>query len=103
MDPKNMEEIWKVVAEILVKPGTMPSGATKGFINITTWADSTQTARDKIEHYLASFEWQLISIEDARPVDPDEVYGEQIGDMIDRTRNNPGAIILGTFHTYKEN
>src|SRR5437899_2249918 len=99
-----MDHIWKIVAEILVEPGDMGSGITKGFMNVTTWADSADTARDKIAQYIARFRWHLISIEDARPVGDDEVFvDEEIQDMIERTRTNPNAIILGTFHGYKEN
>ncbi|MGA2041457.1 MAG: hypothetical protein ABSH42_19415 [Bryobacteraceae bacterium] len=98
-----MQEIWRILAEILVEPGDMASGSTKGFMNITTWADSTETARAKIAGYLGTFKWHVISIEDARPIDGDQDYGEEIEDMIGRTRSNPNAIILGTFHGYKEN
>jgi hypothetical protein len=97
-----MERIWKIVAEILVEPGDMPSGLTKGFMNVTTWAESSDSARDKLEKYIERFNWRVISIEDARPVADDEEYvDEQMQDMIDRTRTNPNAIILGTFHGYK--
>lgn len=99
-----MEKIWKVVAEILVEPGDMPSGLTKGFMNVTTWADSAESARGKLAKYIEQFKWHVISIEDARPVADNEEYNdEQMEDMIARTRTNPNAIILGTFHGYKEN
>jgi len=97
-----MEEIWKVVAEVLIEPGDMPSGATKGFLTVTTWADSLETARQKLSRYLESYKWYLISIEDAQPIDESLDYGEEIEDMIAKTENNPDAIILGTFHSYKE-
>jgi hypothetical protein len=97
-----MMEIWMACAEIQVVPGDTPSGASKGFINVVTWADSAESAKDKLERYLQSFEWRLISIEDARPIDEGKDYGEEIEDMIDRTRSNPNAIILGTFHSYWE-
>jgi hypothetical protein len=99
-----MVRIWKLVAEVLVEPGDMPSGLTKGFMNVTTWADSAESARDKLAKYIERFNWHVISIEDARLVADDEEYeDEQIEDMIARTRTNPNAIILGTFHGYKEN
>jgi len=50
------------------------------------------------------FNWHVISIEDARLVTDDEEFeDEQMEDMIARTRTNPKAIILGTFHGYKVN
>lgn len=99
-----MERIWKLVAEVLVEPGDMPSGLTKGFMNVTTWADSAELARDKLARYIERFNWHVISIEDARLVADDEEFeDDQMQDMIERTRTNPNAIILGTFHGYKEN
>ena len=96
-----MERIWKLVAEILVEPRR--HAMTKGFMNVTTWAESADSSRDKLAKYIERFNWHVISIEDARPVaDDEECEDEQMEDMIDRTRTNPNAIILGTFHGYKE-
>ena len=98
-----MERIWKLVAEVLVEPGDMPSGLTKGFMNVTTWADSAESAREKLARYIERFNWHVMGIEDARAVaDGDEYDDEQMEDMIARTRTNRSAIILGTFHGYKE-
>ena len=97
-----MEQIWKLVVEILVKPGGMKSGLTKGFMNATTWATSAPVATEKLKKYIERFNWHIISIEDARAVEDDEEFDEPINDMIARTRVNPNAIILGTFHGYKE-
>jgi hypothetical protein len=52
---------------------------------------------------LRTFNWHIIGIEGARPVADDEQFEtEEMEDMIARTRTNPNAIILGTFHGYKE-
>jgi hypothetical protein len=97
-----MEKIWKLVVELAVEPGDMQSGLTKGFMNVTTWADSADSATDKLVKYLARFNWHVIGIEDARQIADDEVFlDEEMEDMIARTRTNPNAIILGTFHGYK--
>ncbi len=63
-----MERIWKLVVEVQVEPGDMPSGLTKGFMNVTTWAESAQSARDKLAKYIERFKWHVISIEDVRLV-----------------------------------
>jgi len=98
-----MERIWKLVAELLAEPGDMPSGLTRGFMDVTTWADSAESARDNLNKHIQRFKWHVISIEDARPVADDELFeDESMEDMIARTRANPKAIILGTFHGYKE-
>lgn len=98
-----MEQIWKIVAEILVEPGDMESGLTKGFMNVITWADSAEGAAEKLAKYIQRFHWQLISVEDACAVKDEEEYkNEEIAEMLVQTRRNPNAIILGTFHGYKE-
>jgi hypothetical protein len=72
-------------------------------MNVTTWADSQETAGVKIQNYLESLGWHLVSVEQAHVVDEERKYGEVELDQIERTRTNPNAIILGTFHTYKTN
>lgn len=99
-----MQRIWKIVAEILVQPGDMPSGLTKGFMNVMTWADSADSARQKLANYIERFNWHVIDVEEARAVSEDEEFDdESMEEMLIRTRTNPNAIILGTFHGYKEN
>ena len=99
-----MEQIWKLVVEVLVQPGDLSSGLTKGFMNVLTWAESAESARGKLADYIARFNWHVIDLEDARPVaDNEEFEDEEMEDMLARTRTNPHAIILGTLHGYKEN
>jgi Na+/phosphate symporter len=95
-----MTSIWKVLAEVRVEPGDLPSGSTEAFTNIVTWGDSAEEVERKISDYLSSFKWQLLSMEEAAPIDENLDYGEAIGDMIERTRENPKAIILGSFFSY---
>jgi hypothetical protein len=45
----------------------------------------------------------LVLVDKADVIDEEAVFGEEVAGMIDRTRDNPNAIILGTFHTYKTN
>jgi hypothetical protein len=90
--------------ELIAQTGDDNSPSKIGFMNITTWADSKKTAEAKIQKYVESFGWHLVSVEKAHVVvNEDGKYGEVELDQIDRTRNNPNAIILGTFHTYKTN
>jgi len=95
------EAIWMAVCEVLVEPGDLPSGSTKAFVRVTTWADSVETLKEKVSRYLSSYEWNLISIEAASPIDESRDYSEEIADMIARTRDNAKAIILGRFYSYK--
>jgi hypothetical protein len=96
-------EIWMVCIELIAKTGGDGSAAKIGFMNITTWADSDETAVGKIRWYIESLGWHLVSVERAHAVNEEGKYGDGELDQIERTRNNPNAIILGTFHTYKTN
>jgi hypothetical protein len=98
-----MEQLWIIVAEVLVEPGDLPCGLTKAFTNAVTWADSVEAACEKLSCYLESFKWQLLGLEMAHPISQSEQYREEVEDMIERAENNKKAIILGTFYTYKTN
>jgi hypothetical protein len=89
--------------ELCVEPGDFPSGDTIGFMNVVIWATDSDTAATKLTHYLATFQWTVIGVEETIQVDQYSVYAEEMGDMIDRARLNDEAIILGTFHTYRPN
>ncbi|HYU45123.1 MAG TPA: hypothetical protein VEK84_02970 [Terriglobales bacterium] len=94
-------EIWMLCVELIGQTGDDNPSSEIGFMNITTWADSEKTAEAKIQKYVESFGWHLVSVEKAHVVNEDGKYGEVELEQIERTRNNPNAIILGTFHTYK--
>jgi hypothetical protein len=97
-----MESMWLIVAEVIAE--TEGSSESEiGFMNITTWAVSKEDASSKIEKYLNSFGWSLVSVDKAEVIDEGSEFGDEVAEMIDRTRSNPNAILLGTFHTYKTN
>jgi hypothetical protein len=98
-----METMWLVLTEIVAQTGGPSSPSRIGFMNITTWADSKEAASTKIRQYLESLGWHLVSVDEANVIEEDAEYGEDVAEMIKRTRSNPNAIILGTFHTYKTN
>ena len=89
------------MVELIADTGDTPSPPEIGFMNITTWGTSSEAVRLKIESYLRSFGWHLVSLERANLVDEQLEYGDDIAEMIERPRSNPNAIILGTFYTYK--
>ena len=97
------QKMWLIFAEVLGDTDGATGRSEIGFMNITTWADAEKSAVIKIEKYLQSFGWHLISVEKAGIIDENTEYGDTVAEMIERTRNNSNAIILGTFHTYKTN
>ena len=94
-------EIWMVCAELIASVED-DSRSKIGFMNITTWAASKTTAETKIQTYLQSLGWHFASVERSHVVNENGHYGDKEWEQIERTRNNPDAIILGTFHTYKK-
>ena len=98
-----MEQIWRLVAEIVVEPGDMRDNITNGFINVTTWAVSADAAIAKFTQYIGKFNWQVVEIEKSEVITDDDALSDELADMVIRTRANPNAIILGTFHGYKVN
>jgi hypothetical protein len=93
-------EIWMVCVEMVAQ--TQEDSASKiGFMNLTTWAASKDEAEGKVEQYLQSLDWRLVAVERSHIVSQGGEYGDVEWDQIERTRDNPEAIILGTFHTYK--
>jgi len=99
-----VNELWKIRAEIVVQPEDFPSGDTVGFMNIITWADSAEVARQKIAFYFERFDWHIVGVEEAVVLNDDFVAdNDEFQDMVERARNNPDAIICGMFHSYKVN
>lgn len=99
-----MEKLWMIRSEIEVEPGDLDldSGFTKGFINVVAWGDSDQSAKEKLSSYLETFNWKLLGVEESWPVDFTSTYGPEVQDLINRAKNNHDAIILGTFHSYRQ-
>ena len=60
------QAMWVLVVEVLVEPGDLPSGSTRAFTTVTTWAESAEEARQKLSQYLRTFNWKLLDVEQAR-------------------------------------
>ncbi len=83
-----------VYIELSARTGEDGSAAEIGFMNVTAWADSDETAVSKIRKYIESLGWHLVLVENAHVVNEDRGCGNVELDQIERTRNNPDAIIL---------
>jgi hypothetical protein len=71
------------------------------FTVVTTWACSHEEFREKCVRMLESYGWHLLGVDRANPVSDGATLSEQVEDMVERTRNNPTAVILGTLHSYR--
>jgi hypothetical protein len=99
-----MEKLWRLRAEIEVEPGDLDlePGYTKGFMNVITWAASDQDVQKKLREYLSTFRWKLLGVEDSGALSESFTSDSEVNDMVERAKENPKAIILGTFHSYRE-
>lgn len=99
-----MEKLWKIRAEIEVKPGDLDLEPeyTKGFMNVITWAASGQDAQKKLVEYLSTFKWKVLGVEESHAITTSFPTDSEMNDMVERAKGNPKAIILGTFHSYRE-
>jgi len=95
------KQLWIITAEILVKPGDLSSGDTKGFTNVVTWADSSKAAEQKVSEVLKSYGWEVLGIESSRPFDDSRSYDDDLLDIVDQARTNSNACIIGTVFSYK--
>jgi len=95
------QQLWVITAEVLVKPGDLASGDTKGFTNIVAWADSSKAAQQKVWDVLKSYGWEVLGIEAVRSFDDSRNYDDDILEIVDQARTNPDACIIGTVFSYK--
>jgi hypothetical protein len=94
--------IWIGTMEISFTDHEGPSETKPkpAFTVVTTWATSPDKYGQKCKRMLEGYGWNLLGVERARPAPEDGEYSEAVPDVLERTRNNPNAIICGTFHTY---
>jgi len=97
-----MEKMWRIRAEIEVEPGDLDldPGYTKGFMNVVTWATSDESAKAKLAAYLSTFNWKLLGVAYSGSIDSEYASDSELTELTDRARENPNAIVLGTFHSY---
>ena len=93
-------DIWIGTIEISWSDEKTPTVFQPAFTVVTTWATSPEEFREKCVRMLESYGWKLLDVERANPVPEAGEFSEEVEDMLERTRNNPNAIIYGTFYSY---
>jgi hypothetical protein len=68
---------------------------------VVTWGETQSEVQEKIRNMLISYKWDLLDCQKIDPVKDDGDYGEELKDLIDRAADNPNAILLGRFFSYK--
>lgn len=83
-----------------VPPGTLESGRTLAFTNWVTRGESSEQAVAQVNDAAATYSWDILGLERSEPFDDTLEYDESIAELIERARENPKAVLFGTFHTY---
>ena len=96
-------KLWIATCEVSVEPGVLDSARTVAFTNVVTWGETSEDALARIRNCFTEYQWTFIGCEQIDPVNPEKDYGDSLNDLIDRAKDNPNALIYGTFHTYKPN
>jgi|GEM_PF-2362506 len=93
-------KIWLGVVELEYTTQESPSRERRGFSNATTWAGDYEEFCSKAQEMIEHYGWKLLGVEYARAIPEAEEFGEEVEDMIARTRANSSAVLFGTIHSY---
>ena len=94
-----MQELWIGVVEVLTEPST-GDGNTRAFTNVVTWAATASGYLDSVTSVFAEYGWDVLGVENERPIASETGFDEEITDIIERARQNPNACIYATFNYY---
>ncbi|MDZ7640059.1 MAG: hypothetical protein U5J83_17715 [Bryobacterales bacterium] len=72
-------------------------------MTVTMWAKSERDFIAKAKAYFQKYDWEIISVEDTRKVEPSLDYGEEVNRMVAETLLDAEAVRLGTYYSYKTN
>jgi hypothetical protein len=97
------EKIQVTTAEVNVQPEDLSSGAALGFMRVTMWAASHDAFSRRLKAYLARYQWTLLSTEKTEEVDPSRDYGDEVNRMVEETLQDPKAVRLGAYDSYRPN
>jgi hypothetical protein len=93
-------EIWIGVVEISFLTEDTPPVRKNAFTKVTTWARSSEKFEQQCKKMLESYGWSLLGIDNSSPAAARSHFSDEAEDMLERTAQNPKAIIYGTFYTY---
>jgi hypothetical protein len=97
-----MKSLWIGVVEALTEPSS-GDGDTRAFTNVVTWANSAAGYATAVTEVFLEYGWTVLGVENARPVDSETGFNEEIAEIIERAMTNPKACIYATFHYYPSN
>jgi hypothetical protein len=100
------KEIWIGLATVRSLPESeVLRHASGAHVNILTWASGAAEFRDKTQELMAYLHLVLVSIENPEPLykrGSIADFDESMIEIINQVRQNPSAIMYGTFHSWKD-
>jgi hypothetical protein len=93
-----MTQLWIGTVELLTEPSR--NGDTRAFTNVITWANGLADYKETVESVVCKYDWTLLGIERARPIEDSDEFNQEISDIIAAARHNPNACMIGTLHYY---
>lgn len=94
-----MKRLWIGVAEVLTEPSP-GDGNTRAFTNVVTWADCTRDYVTAVTKVFSEYGWTVLGVENARPIDSETDFNEEIAEIIENAKTNPNACIFATCYYY---
>ncbi len=100
------KEIWIGMLEVRSRMNAKVIAEASGaFVNVITWADSSEEFCRKATELINGLHLELVSVENPEPLinrGPEEELEFEIVRIADEVRHNPDAIMYSTFHTWSE-
>lgn len=93
-----MRELWTGRVELLTPPTEW--GDTKCFTNVFAWADGPEDFATIIDRNLKSEGIAVLNIEEAHPVEGDEVFPEKTQPFLDWVREHLDGFTTADRHYY---
>ncbi len=106
MSTERQKQIWIGLVGVRTLPSSeLLREATGDYVNVLTWASDEAEFRNKAAELMDSLKLFLVAIENPGPLSDRGSAAnreESISELAAMVRENPVAIIYGTFHTWTE-
>jgi len=93
-----MTQLWIGTVELLPEPSR--NGDTRALTNVIAWAIGLADFKRTVESVVCKYDWTLLAIERARPIEDSDEFNQEIADLIASAKLNPNECTIGTLHYY---
>jgi hypothetical protein len=96
-----MKKLWKGLCDVRVPRKFLDNGNVLAFVWVITWAENEAAFAKKARALWESHDGELLAYDELEAIEPDSDHSE-LNDLIDEARDNPEAVLFGTFHSYPD-